>query len=244
MEYWFDTDRLISVAQKNAAAFADADPFPHVVLPDFLPVERVSALASAFPDAGDPYWHTKTSADSRSKQDTTPEYCSELKMPPAIREAMRQFNSTQFLVFLRTLTGIDGLMNDPWLYGGGIHQTLPGGLLKVHADFNIHEYTGLLRRLNVLFYLNEDWDEAWGGHLELWDREMRRCVRRVSPSGGTCVVFETTSTSYHGHPDPLACPDGITRKSIALYYYTIHPDFDPRPVRHNTIFRQRPGESW
>jgi Rps23 Pro-64 3,4-dihydroxylase Tpa1-like proline 4-hydroxylase len=169
---------------------------------------------------------------------------AELKMPPAIREAMWQFNSSLFLFFLHHLTGIRGLTGDPWLYGGGIHQILPGGLLKIHADFNIHEFTGLLRRINVLVYLNKDWQDEWGGHLELWDTEMSRCVRRVAPNAGTCVIFNTSSTSYHGHPDPLRCPPGRTRKSLAFYYYTIDPEFDPRGKLHSTLWRKRPGEDY
>lgn len=243
MKYWLDTDYLLQIAQKEHPGFAAADPFPHVVLPNFLSPDLVRRILEAFPATDAPYWYTKNTPDTK-KQDTTPDYWAELRMPEGIREAMVQFNSAQFLIFLRTLTGIDGLMPDPWLYGGGIHQILPGGLLKVHADFNIHEYTGLRRRLNVLLYLNEDWQDEWGGHLELWDRQMTRCVRRVAPDAGTCVIFETASDSYHGHPDPLTCPDGVTRKSIALYYYTIHPEFDPRTRRHNTLFKRRPGEDF
>lgn len=243
MDYWLDTDELVGLAGRHRAGYAAAEPFPHAVLPDFLPLERVRRLVEAFPAPDDAYWNSWETADSR-KQDTTPRYYAELNMPQRLREAMFQFNSAQFLIFLRELTGIDGLMADPWLYGGGVHQVLPGGLLKIHADFNIHEYTGLLRRLNVLIYLNEGWREEWGGHLELWDKAMTRCVRRVAPEAGTCVVFDTSSDSYHGHPDPLACPEGTTRKSIALYYYTIHPDFDPRGRRHNTKYVRRPGESY
>jgi len=241
VNYWFDLDRLITLAHAERAGFASAQPFPHVVLRNFLAAEKVDAILDHFPPPESPYWHRKDTPDTK-KLDTTPDYSVELRMPPVIREAMWQLNSMMFLCFLQELTGIKGLLGDPWLYGGGVHQILPGGLLKVHADFNIHEYTALQRRLNVLIYLNKDWRAAWGGDLELWNRDMSRCARRVKPDAGTCVIFETTSTSYHGHPEPLACPEGVTRKSIALYYYTVHPDFDPRPVRHNTLFQRRPGE--
>ena len=243
MQYWFDPDRLLRAGVALHERYVAAEPFPHVVLEDFLPPERVDAILEAFPDPDSPYWSTKDQPDSK-KQDTTPDYVAELKMPPVIREAMWQFNSSLFLFFLHHLTGIRGLTGDPWLYGGGIHQILPGGLLKIHADFNIHEFTGLLRRINVLVYLNKDWQDEWGGHLELWDADMSRCVRRVAPTAGTCAIFNTSSTSYHGHPDPLRCPPGHTRKSLAFYYYTIDPAFDPRGGRHNTLWKKRPGEEF
>jgi hypothetical protein len=243
LQYWFDPDRLLRAGLALHERYDAAEPFPHIVLEDFLPPERVDAILEAFPAPDSPYWSTKDQPDSK-KQDTTPDYVAELKMPPAIREAMWQFNSSLFLFFLHHLTGIRGLTGDPWLYGGGIHQILPGGLLKIHADFNIHEFTGLLRRINVLVYLNKDWQDEWGGHLELWDTEMSRCVRRVAPNAGTCVIFNTSSTSYHGHPDPLRCPPGRTRKSLAFYYYTIDPEFDPRGKLHSTLWRKRPGEDY
>lgn len=243
MSYWFDPDRLLPLGYDNRGAYAAADPFPHIVLENFLPAERVDAILEQFPAPDAPYWNTKDQPDSR-KQDTTPDYVAELKMPPVIREAMWQFNSSLFLFFLHHLTGIRGLTGDPWLYGGGIHQILPGGLLKIHADFNIHEFTGLLRRINVLVYLNKDWDPDWGGELELWSEDMSRCARRVVPAAGTCVIFNTGSTSYHGHPDPLRCPQGRTRKSLAFYYYTIDAAHDPRGQRRNTQWRKRPGEDY
>src|SRR6185436_17882303 len=144
------------------------------------------------------------------------------KLESQLGERTRRFiwglNSQVFLTYLETLTGIEGLIPDPHLFGGGLHQIVPGGFLKVHADFNRHEKLKLDRRLNVLIYLNRDWKEEYGGHLELWNRDMSRPERRVLPLFNRCVVFSTTDFSYHGHPDPLRCPEGRTRKSIAMYY--------------------------
>src|SRR5581483_6543461 len=114
----------------------------------------------------------------------------------------------------------DGLIPDPYFTGGGLHQIERGGYLKIHADFDRHEKLGLQRRLNVLVYLNRDWDESYGGALELWDRAMTHPVVRVLPVFNRCVVFSTTDQSYHGHPEPLTCPPDRRRRSLALYYYT------------------------
>lgn len=123
-----------------------------------------------------------------------------------------------FVDALGTLTGTPQLMSDPHQWGGGQHQISPGGRLDVHADFQIHPVYGTTRRVNVLVYLNERWESDWGGSLELWDADGP--VRRILPALNTMVVFDTSSTSFHGHPDPVASPPGTTRKSVALYYYT------------------------
>jgi len=152
-------------------------------------------------------------------------------------------NSQVFLQFLQNLTGIEGLLPDPRLQGGGMHQIERGGRLGVHVDFNRHRTSKLDRRLNVLLYLNKDWSEDYGGHFEMWDRQMERCVQRVLPIFNRLVVFSTTETSWHGHPDPLTCPEDRTRKSLALYYYTNgRPDSEVAET-HSTKFRTRPGET-
>src|SRR5204863_6284010 len=140
---------------------------------------------------------------------------------------------------------IEGLIPDPYLFGGGLHQIERGGVLSVHADYNFHPVMHVDRRLNLLVYLNESWDPSWGGDLELWDRDMRRAVKTIEPVAGRCVIFGTTDFSYHGHPDPLTCPPEVTRRSLALYYYTNgRPAHEVDPSRNTTKFVPRPGETW
>jgi hypothetical protein len=135
-----------------------------------------------------------------------------------------------FLEFLEQLTGIDGLIPDPHLTGGGLHMTPRGGRLGIHADFNVHQKLvhqklGLDRRLNLLLYLNNNWQAEWGGEFELWDKEVKAKVRGYLPLENRVVVFSTTDQTFHGHPEPPKCPKGAYRRSIALYYY--HQIRDP-----------------
>ena len=123
-----------------------------------------------------------------------------------------------------------------------MHQIEPGGKLAVHADFNRHPRNGIDRRLNALLYLNPDWRDEYGGHLQLWDRNMTKCEARIAPLFNRMVVFSTTDFSYHGHPDELTCPVGVTRKSLALYYYTNGRPKEEVSGEHSTLFRERPGE--
>jgi hypothetical protein len=204
---------------------------------DFLPEGVLDDVLAEFPDPKGADWFEFDSATERklaTKDDSA--------MGPSTRRVLAELNSSAFLEFLERLTGIEGLIPDPHFVGGGLHQIEPGGHLKVHADFNRHPRTELERRLNVLVYLNRDWKDEYGGAFELWDENMTAAVEKVMPYFNRCVVFSTTSTSYHGHPEPLACPDGMTRKSMALYYYTKTRPAEQGTAAHNTLFQARPGE--
>ncbi len=121
--------------------------------------------------------------------------------------------------FLEAVTGIEKLIPDPYLKGGGLHLSGPGGVLVPHTDFHNYGELDLYRQLNVLVYLNPGWDESWGGCLELFeDRQAERASSKIVPTWGTCVIFRTDDLSVHGFPVPIA--PGHWRRSIALYYYT------------------------
>jgi hypothetical protein len=233
----FDREALAPVADSRRAAYASAHPFPHTFIDDFLPDDVLDGVLAEFPRPDRPDWFAFDSANERklaTKDDTA--------MGPATRHLLAELNSAAFVDFLERLTGIEGLIPDPHLVGGGLHQITRGGHLKVHADFNRHPRTGLERRLNVLVYLNRDWKDEYGGAFELWSRDMSTREAAILPLFNRCVVFSTTSTSFHGHPDPLNCPEGETRKSMALYYYTKDRPADEGGAEHNTLFRARPGE--
>lgn len=136
------------------------------------------------------------------------------------RELIEFLNSPAFLTHLERLTGIDSLVVDPYLEGGGIHSISAGGYLGIHADFNFHPKLHLHRRINLILYLNSDWQREWGGALELWSFDPQCREQEIFPELNTLVIFNTTDTSLHGHPKPLACPEYRRRNSIALYYYS------------------------
>jgi hypothetical protein len=135
-----------------------------------------------------------------------------------------EINSDRFLGYMKGITGIDPLYADPDLFGGGLHQTRNGGFLNVHTDFNYHPKTEKHRRLNLLLYLNPVWRDEWNGHIELWDEGLKRPVFRAAPLMNRALLFETSETSYHGHPEPMKLPPGVTRQSLAAYYYAEWPE--------------------
>jgi hypothetical protein len=230
---------LQAIAERNRQAYSRADPFPHIVLDDLFPDEAIERVRQEVPRHDEIRWIEFD--DARGKKLASK---AETQLGAATRNLLYQLNSSVFIEFLETLTGIEGLIPDPHLWGGGVHQIVRGGFLKIHADFNRHPKLRLDRRINLLLYLNRDWHEEWGGELELWDRKMSECRAKILPSFGRCVVFNTTDFSYHGHPDPLGCPETESRKSIATYYYTNgRPGDELGSAHYSTLFRKRPGET-
>lgn len=214
-------------------SFRSGEPFPHAVIDGLFEDEALERVLADFPGPDEMEWRRFDSAEERKLG-----YDHRLSVvKPEIQQFLYFMNSFAMIVFLEALTGIEGLIPDPYYGGGGPHQILPGGYLGVHADFNWHPILRLDRRLNVLVYLNRDWREEYGGHLELWDREARHCVRKILPVFNRTIVFATTDFSFHGHPEPLRCPSPMTRKSISLYYYSNGRPAEERSAPHETIFR-------
>jgi hypothetical protein len=210
-----------------------AAPFPHIVMEDFLPPEVLERCLADFPQSAE----ADASFDreqERFKAQYNPE---EMAVWP--RNLFYTFNSRPFIRVLENITGIKGLIPDPYFLGAGFHEIGQGGHLSVHADFNHHKPMNLERRINVLIYLNKNWKLDYGGALELWNEGMSSCALKLEPSFNRCVIFNTTSESWHGNPDLINHPKGITRKSIALYYYT--STWSDLKRDHTTQFKVRPG---
>ena len=233
---------LQQVARDHKEAYKNADPFPSIYFENFFDEELLDEVLAEFPE------NLGNNKDIKFNNPNEVKLASigEGRFGEKTKRFMRYLNSEPFLLFLQELTGIERpLIPDPHFEGAGYHQIKPGGFLKIHADFNRNRATGLDRRLNVLVYLNKDWKDEYGGHFELWDRDMTKCVTKVRPSYNTLAMFSTTSHSWHGLPNPLTCPEGRSRRSLALYYYT-----NGRPAHeiekgietHNTIFIDRKND--
>jgi Rps23 Pro-64 3,4-dihydroxylase Tpa1-like proline 4-hydroxylase len=235
--FCLNPDYLDDLATKYREVYAQAQPFPHVIIDNFLPESVLNGILNEFPKPGAINWKKFENVAEKKLAST-----SELQMGEITRLLLYQLNSSTFVSFLEKLTGIEGIIADPHFVGGGLHQIERGGYLKIHADFNRHNRLRLDRRLNLLLYLNKDWQEEYGGHLELWDTKMAKCQKKILPVFNRCVVFNTTDFSYHGHPEPLNCPEGRTRKSLALYYYSNGRPAEEVSGQHSTLFQARPEE--
>lgn len=231
----FDEEECRQIGRTHAEAYRQAHPFPHAVFENFLDGAILGRVISEFPSSKDKNYFDRD--QERYKYQFRPQEISS----GFVRNLFAELNSQAFLAFLEELTGIDGLIPDPYFEGGGLHETKRGGHLGIHADFNVHERLNLERRLNLLVYLNEDWDAEFGGDLELWDKQMTECAVKVQPSIGRAVIFSTMLDSFHGHPDPLNCPANRSRRSIATYYYSAPDDGIASLPHRTTNFQLRPG---
>jgi Rps23 Pro-64 3,4-dihydroxylase Tpa1-like proline 4-hydroxylase len=227
----FHHHQLAEIARDRSSMYRSAEPFPHLVEDGLFNSAILDRVASEFEAMDRGGWHHSHATHERkwSTEDGR-------QMGPFTSALIAQLNAGPFVSFLEELTGIGGLVPDPHLRGGGLHEIRQGGLLGVHADFNVHPRLRLYRRLNLLVYLNKDWQPEWGGALELWDRGGQRSVRAIQPVFNRAVLFDTSNFSYHGHPHPLACPPERSRKSVALYYYALESPGESDRAAHGTIF--------
>jgi hypothetical protein len=223
--FHFDPRRLAALADANRATFISNDPFRHIVIDSFLPDDVLESVLDEIPPVppGDSNDMSPTTAAERGK--TAHPHAS--FFGPRTTQLLYQLNAGEFLDFLEDLTGITGLISDLRLDGGGYHLTLRGGRLAIHTDFSHHRRWKLRRRLNLILY------------LELWDKELISCKKRILPIFNRCVIFATDAGSPHGQPDPLTCPPDRGRQSLALYYFD-NPRDAITPVE--TKYMNRPSE--
>ena len=219
------------MGEQSSAVYLANKPWPHVVVDDFFDpecLERVRREACVI-DPSKRYAKFLDRKTDHNKFAFLPDVVG-----PETARLVNYLNSGAFLTFLEKLTGISGLLADPSYFGGGLHKILAGGFLEIHADFNHLKRYDLERRLNLLLYLNKDWQPSYQGELEMWDRKSMTRVAAVAPVFNRCVIFSTTAESLHGHPVALATPQGMERMSIALYYYT--NSWEHIASEHSTLY--------
>ncbi|QHT72011.1 2OG-Fe(II) oxygenase [Rhodocytophaga rosea] len=212
----FDFQTWNASLAENNPRYRQAQPYPHIVLNNFLEEWAAEKALSEFPAVKDAGWIHYVQVNEKkhglNKMDMLPLF---------IKQLIQELNSSPFLEFISKLTGIKNLVPDDMLEGGGLHQSKRGGFLNVHADFTVHPHKrNWRRRVNLLIYLNKDWKPDYKGDLELWDRQMKGHQQKISTVFNRCVIFNTDEDSYHRLPDAIECPEDIMRKSIALYYFT------------------------
>ncbi len=226
---------------KLTEGMRNAPSFPHFCIDNFLEAAFADEVLAAFPsyDEAQRLGTSFHAVNERKKIQIT----DSTQFPPAILKLHQLMASPEFVATMSQMSGIPGLIADPGLMDGGIHETNSGGHLDVHVDFNYNEELGLHRRLNILVYFNKDWTEEDGGILDLWDADVKQCQGRFLPQFNRAAGFATSSISWHG-VTPVTCPAGKMRKSFAVYYYTKEPPPGWNGERHSTIFRARPTEYW
>lgn len=205
------------LAKTNKFKYINANPYPHIVIKNFFDKGFLSQVVKEFPDLS----KIESSINYNNKNEVKFANNKKKVFKKNTKLLFKYLNSKQFLNFMQVLTSIkEKLLADNTLSGGGLHEIKRGGILKVHTDFNKHPSKNLDRRVNVLIYLNKNWKKNFGGDLELWNKKMNRCKKKIKPIFNTMVIFSTNDYTNHGHPNKLRCPNNFSRKSIATYYFS------------------------
>jgi hypothetical protein len=233
----FDPSRLRDLADRHGLEYRSAEPFAHVVIDGMFPDALLDEVSAAFPPGGETGWRRSDNTRQRKL-----EWSDVATLPPAPAYFVGLLQSTAFVQFLERLTGITGLIGDPHCLHAGLHQIESGGYLQIHSDQSFQDHLRLYRRVDVIVYLNRDWSEDWGGQLELWDATMTRRCQQISPLFNRTVIFAALPTSNHGHPEPMRSPVGVSRRSVAQYYYTSPGNgLFPQTAPQRAHFRATPG---
>jgi hypothetical protein len=212
-------------------------PFKYLVFDGFLFHDAADELIQEYPNIDKDGWDNRTFINQKNKYSKTKFKENE----PLLDNFFREVNNPKFINLISEITGIKDLLPDYELFGGGLHQSINGAFLDVHVDFNIHPKTNFHRRLNLIVYLNKNWEESYNGYLELWDMQNKKQIANIEPSFNRFVIFETNEISFHGHPKKLNTPVGVSRKSLAVYYYTEKRDTNEIAQEHNTIYINTEG---
>lgn len=226
----------VEYSKFNSNLYHEQQPFPHIVVDDLFDTEFINSLEQNYPGKKDVTWWKY---DNHFEKKLAFNHIDSLH--PNFKKYFDLVNSREFVKKIEEMTGIPNLIADPGLNAAGLHRIESGGKLDVHADYNYHKITGWRRRLNLITYLNKDWQEEYSGHTQFWNADMSECIKSYLPVFNRTILFETDDHTYHGHPEPLKCPVTMARKSLAVYYYTFCEEVQDTEYR-STDYKRLPTE--
>ena len=236
------TKDLSLLVKISKGKYQNSKPYPHIIIKNFFDKDFLNLVLEEFPDLS----KKQSSINYENKNEIKFANNDRKHFKKSTKKLFEYLNSTQFLNFLQKISSIkERILPDRSLSGGGLHEIKRGGVLKIHTDFNKHPSKNLDRRINVLIYLNKSWNKKYGGELELWNKKMNKCVKKILPSFNTMVIFSTNDFTNHGHPNQLKCPKLYSRKSIATYYFSKgRPKHEIIKInkKNRTEFKNRKGK--
>lgn len=206
-------------------------PFKHFVIDNFLKADLAHTLSKQFPSHSSEKWFSYDNPLERKK--AIQNWGS---FPPETYQLFLSLCCERFTNKLRKLTSDGCLKPDYGLHGAGWHMSKSGDHLNIHQDYSIHPMANMQRKWNIIIYLTPNWKKEWGGNLEFWNHNEKTNQANQKEVSIDCVfnravLFDTTQNSWHGFPETIKCPQGIYRKSIAMYYLS--------PIQDTAVDRPR-----
>jgi Rps23 Pro-64 3,4-dihydroxylase Tpa1-like proline 4-hydroxylase len=212
----------------------------HFFHSNFFPDQDAKSILAEWPAAGSPW---KTSQPLVDFGVGIKNEINDLdKMGERTRDILKLLQSSEFIRSLEFITGIDNLCPDLSMHGCGLVNTPKNGFLKIHADFNYLERLKKYRRINIVIYLNEEWQKEWKGDINFYSEDLTTTIKSYSPLFNNFIMFRVSDKVFHGYPEPIDCPTGMSRKSINFFYYTDEPDKDQSIHAHKTIWKTNTGD--
>ena len=202
-----------------------ASPVPIWIIDDFLPTDVYNTAIKEINNITADNWSTFENASSSRLE------CRNLTQAPLLETITNSFNSSKLINWIQELTSVSGLLPDPHLRGGGLCRIQSGSKLDLHTDFNWNDQIRLNRKVNLILYLNETWDTAWGGNLEFWNNDKSSCIQSIKPAPNRLAVWIYDTALVHGFPEPLKTPDTVSRDNLILFYYTSNATWENSPRR-------------
>ena len=218
---------------QDRAKYHDEIDIPYIVFDEFLDKDLAQQVSSDFPPIGDSRWDFNYHFNERKLG-----YNIEHALPPSVDSLVKALSSKAFVDYLEKLTKIDGLIPD-YSHSKAMHYAPSGGFINLHMDPNVHpDDRHLKRQVNLLLYLNENWEKSFGGELQIWNKPVTKCYAKALPILNRCLIFNTMKV-MHGFPDPITCPEKDGRKAIVMYYFTR----EDKEIRQKvTGYKARPSD--
>ena len=210
--------KLQQQAESLHDSYIKAQPYSHLVIDDLFAPEILERLIAEFPQAKERDWLVW---DTQHEFKTTSKGINGLSL--FTQMFCLWFNSPEVIKIVEQITDIDNLVGDPLFHGAGLHEMYRDGWLEMHADYTRHFSLPLMRRLNILIYLNRDWNDNWGGELVMENPGDPQSHVSHPPLFNRTIIFPTTSKTFHGVPQPLSCPSDRSRQLLSIYYWTPIP---------------------
>jgi hypothetical protein len=203
-------------------------PYPNISVDDFLPSETIKAMKQECEKLTWTREFTRNGSHMLEKQDV--DDC------PVAVQVKNALSSKKFLIWLGEVTGHHDLIPDPHMVGAGYMRCTRGDSLKLHSDFNFNNTLKLYRMLSINIYLNQGWQPEWNGDLQFWDFDKTEKVVSYPPKMGNAVIWKYHKRGFHGHPNPIECPEERFRVGVRLFYYVSDSTHDWRDPPHKSLY--------